>query len=258
MCSTNSYSRQEAVAKLRTRKWFGTSSVEIQQQLINLPSEYDGFVNDMSDRTDTSMEFELLKLTEIHMADSLVMPVFLVKSNFSGKTYERTFTTYRRGRHHALRGLVLLEKDGVISHFLVRKCSRFEVNKVVYESLGSIYAPIILRDEPQMIADYVQNELSKLLRVPKLNSSRFINLGNVNPDGSVVDMVIGLYASVIKVDNVESLRKLIENKEYDDKGYVYSFEILPIDELLNFLGKTDDSYLLSIFGRLQALNIIKL
>jgi hypothetical protein len=108
------------------------------------------------------------------------------------------------------------------------------------------------------MSSFVETELAKILRVPLIKTSRFIELGSVNPDGSVADLVIGLYASVIKEDNVENFQKMVEGKEYNDKGYIYSFKILPINELLDFLGKTDDSYLLSIFGRLQALNVIKL
>ncbi|MFZ2153534.1 MAG: hypothetical protein WAV41_05815 [Microgenomates group bacterium] len=47
-------------------------------------------------------------------------------------------------------------------------------------------------------------------------------------------------------------------KTIDDKGYSFMIEIIPIDKFYEFFGSVADSFLLAIFGRLQALDIVKL
>ena len=72
------------------------------------------------------------------------------------------------------------------------------------------------------------------------------------------DTIVKLIAIKIETGDINEIESYINGKRYNDKRYDYGFEIIPIGRLLKFLAETSDPFLLAIFGRLQALNVIKL
>ncbi len=258
LCSLNEYSRQEAEKRLHQRKWFQNSEIDIQKKILSIPETFEGFLNDLTDRTDNFGDFETLKMIDFNYNDHFAHCVFEVKSNFTGVIGQKVYTAWKKGGHHSMRGTVLFENNGKITHFLVRNCQRYAIGKEIAESIGSIHPPLELIKEGKISSLYLEEELEKMMRIPKLEINRYFDLGKIYPDPAMSDNIVNLYAATTKIKNIKEINNYLEGKKYDDKGYSFSFEIIPIEKLLDFLAKTNDAFLLSIFGRLQALNIIKL
>ena len=157
-----------------------------------------------------------------------------------------------------MKGIILLESDGKISHFLLRNTESFSTSKVLSECLGSIYPPDNFRNGDRLPVNYLESEIKKMLRLPEIKIDKCIDLGQVYPDQSMSDNIVSLYAAVVKTNSVDEFNRYVEDKKYDDRDYSFTFTLKPIGELLDFLSQTQDSFILAIFGRLQALNVIKL
>ena len=70
--------------------------------------------------------------------------------------------------------------------------------------------------------------------------------------------VVRIFAVTIEVGDLSELTLYLKDKIFDDKGYSFQIETIPIEKFFEFFGQAGDSFLLAIFGRLQALNVIKL
>ncbi|MFA5025765.1 MAG: hypothetical protein WC503_04630 [Candidatus Shapirobacteria bacterium] len=258
LCSRNNYIRNEAEKMLRSRKWFQTSTKEIQNKILTIPEIFNGFLNDLADRQENFDDFETLRMVDFNYNDHFAHSVFEVKSNFTGITGQKVYTAWKKGSYHSMRGILLLETNGRISHFLVRNCQRYAVGEEISESIGSIHPPMDLIMGGKIPTMYLEQELKNMTRLPKVEINRYFDLGKIYPDPSMSDNIVSLFAVTTKINNIEEISKHFENKKYDDKGYSFSFEVIQIEKLLDFLSKTNDAFLLSIFGRLQALNVINL
>lgn len=258
VCSLHDYSRDEAVEKLKSLNWFNSTSLEVKEKIISVPDSFSGFLNDLCDRPEKFNDFEVLEAEDIFINDHFAHIVFNVKSDFTGVTSQKVYTAWKKGVYHSMRGILLLETEGKITHFVVRNCCRFAVGREITESMGSVYPPITIRDDKFGAISYIEKQLAEQMRIPNLSFAKYYDLGLIYPDPAMSDNVVTLFAATQKITSIEEINLFIKGKKYDDKGYSYSFEIKPISELLSFLTETNDSFLLAIFGRLQALNVIKL
>lgn len=258
ICSQNHYSRSEAENKLKSLKWYMNSDQEVQRKIVDLPESFDGFLNDLCDRPEIFSDFEVIKMEDLFINDHFAHAVFQVKSIFTGVTSQKVYTSWKKGVYHSMRGIMLLETENVVTHFIVRKCSRFAICREIEESMGSIYPPGSMDQAEVEMITYIEDQFAKQMRVPSLTFSKYFDLGYVYPDPAMSDNAVGLFASILKNPSYKTVEQYVNGKKYDDKGYAFSFSIKPISELLNFLSETNDSFLLAIFGRLQALNVIKL
>lgn len=252
------YSREEALSLIKSREWYKNSSKAIKDLIENVPEEFEGFLNDLADRKDQNEFYVIRSLRDIFWSERYALPVFDVISAKDGLSYVNSYVSWRKGIYYSLRGLILVAEKGEISYFIVKKSFRFAVDREVYEAIGGIHPLRNVDEDSQAYQLYLQTELGKILRIPKVTVSRTIDLGKVYPDASISDTFTKLFVTQIEVDSVNELTPFIENKSYIDKRYDYSFEVIPIEKLLRFLAETNDSFLLAIFGRLQALNVVKL
>ncbi|KKR67379.1 MAG: hypothetical protein UU09_C0031G0011 [Microgenomates group bacterium GW2011_GWA2_40_6] len=258
VCSENKYNRQDAMAKIKNKRWYQDSSQEIQEKIDEIPEDFQGFLNDLADREEENGFYFIKKLKQIFWDDRYVVPTFEVKSKKDNSDYVNSFVAWRKGVHRSINSLVLVETQGEITHFIAKKSIRFATGREIYESIGSIHPPRDVDENSQEYMQYLQQEFEKTLRLPNLKISRLINLGNIYPDAGMTDTIVKLIAIKVETCDINEIKNYIDGNIYNDKRYDYGFEIIPIERLLKFLSETNDSFLLAIFGRLQALNVIKL
>jgi hypothetical protein len=256
--SINLYSREEAITLLKSKSWFLNSPESVREAIMALPEICNGFVNDLADRPEAFGDFVFLKISDFTYSKPFAFCTFDVKSTFTGQIYKKVVTSWDKGTFHSIKGIILLETNGKISHFVVRTYESFSASKVLIESVGSIFPPENFRSGDKLPIVYLESELKRMMRLPDIKISKCIDLGQVYPDQSMSDNIVSLFAAIVKVKSAENFNIFIKDKKYDDGKYTYSFIMYPIEELLNFLSQTQDSFSLAMFGRLQALNVIKL
>lgn len=254
---SNALEKKEIIKTLNNASWFLNSEESIQNKLIDCIDDYLGFIKDLCNRPVQIANYKVLRLVDVHPLKQKIVPVFEVITE-TGEIMNYSYVSWSKGKYHSMRGILLVQVDNQVTHFAIRKSARFAVGSFHHESLGSIYPPKELQKDNAFVSSYVKEELQKILFVPQLSMSRYLDLGEIYPDAGMSDNVVRLFAATVNVKNIDELAKYTNNKKYNIKNYDYTVEFFPIADLLNFLSKTNDSFLLAIFGRLQALNVIKL
>jgi len=239
------------------QNWLEKAPEEILKKIGELPESFAGFKKELLERGDVVGDLQILSIEELGWTDHFGFAVFKVKSMTTGEIYNQEYVSRRGGKFHSLRGIILLSSGGKITHFVVRKCQRFGIAEEVYESIGNIYqTPEEMRKDKIKMSVYLEDEVKRLLHLPTMEVDQFYDLGNVYTDVSMFSNIVRIFALKIKVNDIESISKYNENKVFDDKGYSYKIEIIPISKFYEFFGTVADSFLLAIFGRLQALSVI--
>lgn len=251
--------KSEIIEKLKTKSWFRESSDEIKSALIDIPDQFIDFLDDLSDRPEKMGDLLVKKMVSISSGNHFILPMFEVLNETTGETFEYEFIGRKRGRRHSVRGLIMIEVDGELTYFIVRKTFRFAIANEVYESIGSIYPPEEeIQKQNYSYQNYLEQEVAKIFRAKQIIFDRFYDLGSVYPDIGMSSHKVFLFAAIISVKSIEEITFNFKNKTFNDKNYNYSIETVDVNQLLSFLSKTNDAHLLAIFGRLQALNVIKL
>ena len=241
-----------------TRKWLDKTSKEILSEIDALPVSFEGFKKELLERPDKINDLEVIKLIELYYSEHFAVAIFEVKSK-NGQIYTQEYISRRGGQFHSLRGIVLIKQNGKLTHFVVRKTERFGIAKEIYESIGNIYQPISeYQKDKILLSTYIEDELAKCLHLPAIKVEQFYDLGNVLTDTSMFNNIIRIFAVTIEVNKLSDISVYFEGKSFNDKGYNYQIEIIPIEKFYEFFGEVADSFLLAIFGRLQALNVVKL
>jgi len=240
------------------RKWLNNTSKEILREIESLPKKFETFKEELLERQDKINDLEVIRLLELYYSEHFAISIFEVKSR-DGKIYTQEYISRRGGQFHSLRGIVLIKQRGKLTHFIVRKSKRFGVAKEVYESIGNIYQPTTeYQKDKILLSSYIKDELTKCLHLPSIKIDKFYDLGNVMTDTSMFNNIVRVFAVTIDVDKLSDVSIYFKDKTFDDKGYSYQIEVVPVDKFYEFFGEVADSFLLAIFGRLQALNVIKL
>jgi hypothetical protein len=250
---------KEIIENIQKLEWFKNSSKEIQNALLNAPDSFEGFLKELSERPELIGDIRVIKMIAISFGNHMSLPIFEVKNEKNGETFEYEYVGRKRGPKHSARGLVMLESNGEIKYFIVRKSQRFAVGGEVWESIGSIYDPSEeIRQDKYKFKNYLETEVAEQFGLPKVSFDRFYDLGIIYPDVGMSSHKVSLFAGVIKGNNWESIKTLLDNKTIFNKNYEYKYVFVPAKELLDYLIKTNDAHALAIFGRLQALNVVKL
>jgi len=250
--------REEIKKKLSARNWFNSSSEEIQKALIEAPESFENFISELAAREEKAGNIEILKMVGVSFGNHFALPIFEVKNTVSGKVFEYEYVGRKRGEKHSVRGLIMIEKDGELEYFVVRKSWRFAVAKEVNESIGSIYEPDDeSRQDKYKFKNYLEEAFAEQMGLKNIRFDRFYDLGWIYPDVGMSHHKVSLFAAVLTNGEID-WSKLIPTKKVDSKNYEFSYELLPVNGLLEYLRETNDAHLLAIFGRLQALNVIKL
>jgi len=83
-------------------------------------------------------------------------------------------------------------------------------------------------------------------------------LGLLNTDAGMTNNHSVLFAAIITIGDAERIKKYISGKKLTALATGYELEIHPIERLLEFVAKSNDSFFLACVARLMALNVIKL
>jgi hypothetical protein len=250
---------KEYLEKIQQCNWYKNSSKEIQDALINAPESFEGFLTELSERPEIIGDFRVTKMIAINFGNHMSLPVFEIKNEKNGEVSEYEYIGRKRGPRHSVRGLIMLEKDGEMQYFIIRKSQRFAVGAEVWESIGSIYDPSEeIRNDKYKFKNYLETEIAEQFGLPKVTFERFYDLGMIYPDVGMSSHKVSLFAGVLKGDEWNFAIETLGNKTIFKKNYEYKYVFVPASELLDYLVKTNDAHILAIFGRLQALNVVKL
>ncbi len=239
--------RQKIEEKLSSLIWFKASNPAIQEQILSLPEDHNGYLEDLSTRPDEIGELDVLKMTQISYGQYLILSVFEVRSNLTNQVFTYEYTSWKTGNTPGARGIIFLESEGKISHFVVSLSHKFSTGKEAYEAIGGLYLRFF-GNKAQNLPKKVEDEICFHLGIDHLEFKKVISLGQANPDLGMTNNVSDLFAAIVDISHQS---KLVTKPDFRSTHKPVGFEIkvIPISEFGDYLSKIDDNYFLSAAAR---------
>lgn len=250
-----SESRQEILDLLSKTSWFKNTDTDLKNELLALPSEFDGFLSDLAARPEEMGGVTILRLKKLSYGNFMAIPVFEVRSKHTNQIFTYEYTSPREGKDPGFKGILLLEIDGEIKYFVLKKTEKFAVGRVVYDTLGGYIQ--FKNNKLLNLPKKVEAEVKRELGIEELVIKRFIDLGQMNVDVSLTNKHNSLFAAVIDASSSKKIREMA-GKSFETKKISFDLIIEPIDKLHEYINKVDDSFFLAAVARLTSIGTIKL
>jgi hypothetical protein len=247
--------RRMVVESLMERPWFRRTSKELQVELATLPQtgreNHDGFLADLAGRPDRIGGVEVVELLKLPRGNFALLPMFKVR-NEAGTEYTYEYVSWRYGPESGAKGLVFVENDGQISHFIVLRGDKFATGKRESDSVGGFMDLNV--DGVTNALQRIKKELTDELGVPDLTVKNVYDLGEVVPDAGMTNNKPRLFATVIDANQAQRISEHPLNPdEYELKAGVV---IIPISQLPGIIETNNDAFFLSAVARAAAKGII--
>jgi len=239
--------RQTHLSKLTRHDWFNNTSFEIQKEVLTLPEDHNGFIEDLSNRPDEIGEVDVLRLLSLKAGNFLITPIFEVRSNITNQIFTYEYVSWKTGSRPGARFIIFLETEGKITHFVVSKSHKFSTNTENYEAIGGLYAHF-LENKLQNLPNKIEKEICFHLGVDNLEFKNVINLGPAHPDLGITNNMSDLYAVTIDISALPNLTTKSDFRS-THKPVGFEIKILHISEFKAFLTQINDNYFLSAAAR---------
>ena len=251
--------RYDIVMKnLKSKKWFQNSPTPIRKEIDLLaldPSTF-GYVEDLAARSDTLVEDTIIKATKIVHADSKfgiygIATWFEVLDNV-GKTRSEGFYSWGWGPKSGAKLLVLVKRNGKITHFAFEREKKFPTGAVMYNLAGGF--PKLNESVLDFIIRSLKKDLNLDIRNDGVTLNEIVSLGRVSPDSGMTNNHPNLYAVIIDFSEDKYPEVKMGDKFEENVGIV----LWPVEEISEMVNKCDDSYFLAAMARLTLSGIYKI
>ncbi|MFI5240829.1 MAG: dTDP-glucose 4,6-dehydratase [Microgenomates group bacterium] len=243
--------RHEMVMKnLESKGWFQESSDEIKAKIKTLamnPATF-GYVEDLSSHEDEIGEDKLLKLIEIdHAAPEFGIygiATWFIVEDAKGDKRSEGYYSWGWGPKSGAKLLVMIRRNGKITHFAFQREGKFPTGSVEYNLAGGF--PKLNESVLNFILRSLKKDLNIDARDESITLNEIISLGRVTPDSGMTNNHPNLYAVMLDFGKDVYPEIQAGDKLEEDEGLV----LWPVNEISEIVSKCDDSYFLSAMARL--------
>ena len=248
LLETLSPARRELADKLLALPWFADSAPEIQQEVLSLPPDFQGYVEDLSNRPDEIGELNVVRLEKVCRGNFLITSVFAVRSNVNNQEFTYEYVSWKTGNYNGMRGIIFLETGDKITHFLVANKFKFSTTQEETESLGGLFFKVE-NNQAFNLPKKIEDEIRFHLGIQEIKFSRTIDLGRVYPDLGMTNNSSTIFAAVI---NIDMIPQEIVKDDFRTSHKLVNFEtkIVHISEFPDYVKKINDNYFLAAAARL--------
>lgn len=205
----------------------------------------------MAGRPDKIGGVEVIELLKLPRGNFALLPMFKVR-NETGTEYTYEYVSWRYGPESGAKGLVFVENDGQISHFIVLRGDKFATGKRESDSVGGFMDLNV--DGVTNGLQRIKKELTEELGVPDLKVNKVYDLGEVVPDAGMTNNKPRLFVTVIDANQAQRIsNQPLNPDEYELKAGTV---IIPISQLPEIIATNNDVFFLSAVSRAAAKGII--
>lgn len=243
-----SINRQKLIESLQTKTWFQNTDPKLQEEVISLPEDHDGFLEDLVGRSDEVGEVDILRLLKLGRGNHLLIPVFEVRSNVNNQTFTYEYVSWKSGQYAGMRGIIFLETEGKITHFLVNRAQKFSTGGKVLDSVGGLFLKLD-KNIPVNLPKKLEQEICYHLGTKDLVFKKILDLGKIYPDYGMSNNVSTLFAAIIDISEFPNPTNKTDFRN-DHKPIGFELEIVHISEFESFVKNTEDNYFLGAAARI--------
>jgi len=243
--------RYEIVMKnLESKKWYKVASSEIKKEVEALamnPSTF-GYVEDLAMREDKINGDYLLRLVKIVHGDPKygvygIATWFDVENEKKEKRQEGYYS-WGWGPKSGAKLLVLIRRNGEITHLAFQREVKFPTGSIVYNLAGGF--PKLNESVLSFIIRSLKKDLELDIKDGDITLNEIISLGRVSPDSGMTNNHPNLYAVILDFEKERFPELQVGDKFEEGEGIV----LWPLSEISEIVNKCDDSYFLAAMARL--------
>jgi len=243
--------RYEIVMKnLESKKWYKVASSEIKKEVEALamnPSTF-GYVEDLAMREDKINGDYLLRLVKIVHGDPKygvygIATWFDVENEKKEKRQEGYYS-WGWGPKSGSKLLVLIRRNGEITHLAFQREVKFPTGSIVYNLAGGF--PKLNESVLSFIIRSLKKDLELDIKDGDITLNEIISLGRVSPDSGMTNNHPNLYAVILDFEKERFPELQVGDKFEEGEGIV----LWPLSEISEIVNKCDDSYFLAAMARL--------
>lgn len=243
--------RYEIVMKnLESKSWYQESSNSIKDEIKTLgmnPSTF-GYVEDLAMREDKLNGDKLVKLVEITHGEPefgiFGIATWFEVQNEKNETRQEGYFSWGWGPKSGAKLLVLVRRNGEISHFAFQREKKFPTGSVEYNLAGGF--PKLNESILNFIIRSLNKDLGLNIKDGGITLDEIISLGRVAPDTGMTNNHPNLYAVILDLDDSKYPDVKFGDKFEEGEGIV----LWPISEISEIVNKSDDSYFLAALARI--------
>lgn len=233
----------ELAEKFSHLTWFKNTDQNLQDQILNLPTDFRGFLEDLASRPDEIGELEVLRLTQISFGRFLVLVVFEVRSSLTNQVFTYEYASWKTGSRPGAKGIIFLEEKGQITHFLVSKAHSFSTTTENLEALGGLYLHPF-ENKLENLPKKIEEEICFHLGVDHLVFKKVIDLGMAHPDLGMTNNTSHLFAATVDISDTPIEVK--DSYRTTHKPVGFELKVVPISEFRQYLQEVNDNFFLSV------------
>lgn len=244
--------RHEMVLKnLESKKWYKDSSNEIKDEIKTLamnPSTF-GYAEDLSSHEDKIGKDTLLKLIKIEHAPNEYgiygIGTWFVVENEKGEKRSEGYYSWGWGPKSGAKLLVLVKRNGEITHFALQREGKFPTGSVEYNLAGGF--PKLNESVLNFILRSLKKDLNLDMREKNITLNEIVSLGRVIPDSGMTNNHPNLYAVIVDFGK-GVYPDVVEGVKFEENEGIV---LWPISETSEIVNKCDDAYFLAAIARLD-------
>lgn len=248
--------RQASAQMLFTKDWFKNTSPELQMEILQLPEDHRGFIADLSERPDEVGNVDILRLLKLNRGHFILTPIFEVRSEINNQIFTYEYASWKTGQHGGTRGIIFLETEGKITHFIVNRTHKFSTGQVVLDTIGGVFLRLE-NNTPVNFPQKLEQEICYHLGIKDLKFKKVIDLGRVYPDYGLTNNSSYLFAAIIDITDFP-LQDHKPDFSHEHKPFGQEIQIVDIGEFQKYINKTEDNYFLGAAARILVRDDINL
>lgn len=250
--------RQAIMDQLEQRQWFQATDIGLQLQLANLPQDgpenHDGFLKDLAERPEhlTRGGITVLHLARLERGNFSVTPVFRVRNDATRQEYTYEYISWRYGPASGAKGVVFVENNGEITHFIVLRGEKFATAQIEWDTIGGFMDLDVngVTSVMQRIAVEVKEELG----LADLTITKVYDLGPITVDAGMTNNRPNLFAAIIDGSDMKRVPVFPDNPDaYELRAGAVTF---PINKLLELVETNTDAFFRSVVSLVLAKGIV--
>jgi dTDP-glucose 4,6-dehydratase len=243
--------RYEIVMKnLESKSWYKASSDTVKDEIKALgmnPATF-GYVEDLAMREDRLSGDKLLKLIKVVHGEPEFgiygIATWFEVENSKGEKRQEGYFSWGWGPKSGAKLLVLVRRNGEITHLVFQREEKFPTGSVEYNLAGGF--PKLNESVLNFIIRSLKKDLNLDIRDGGITLNEIISLGRVAPDTGMTNNHPNLYAVILDFADDKYPNVKAGDKFEEGEGMV----LWPINEISEIINKSDDSYFLSALARL--------
>ncbi len=236
---TLSPERAEVVKTLSQKEWYKKTEPTLRQEIVTLPPNHDGFVQDLCMRPDQFDGVKVERMQRLPRGNFGLIPVFeLDRKTADGKNQTYEYFTWRTGPESGAKGLVFVKgKDGKLSHFIVLRADKFAPGKQAWDLAGGFGEK---DDKEKGPFATIRREVGEEFGIKDVKIESTMSLGKILPDAGQTNNNPEVFALVI--DSSEATKINENNVNLDPHELKGGPVVIPMSQLGEFSMQNQDSF----------------